>query len=156
LSDLPDTSEPARGHPGARALVAAGALAALVGVALGAFGAHGLRTRVAPGLLQVWETAVLYQLVHALGLVLVGALWLALPRARLLRWSGWVMAGGTVLFSGSLYGLVLTEVRWLGAITPFGGGAFLLGWALLALAVLSPSAPDPGAAPTGQSPPAPG
>jgi uncharacterized membrane protein YgdD (TMEM256/DUF423 family) len=109
-----------------------GAMSALVAVAAGAFGAHGLRGRLSPESLAVFETAARYQMYH--GLALMAAAWAAG------RWSGslpfaagWLFLVGTVLFSGSLYGLALTGVRWLGAITPLGGVAFLAGWVCLAL-----------------------
>lgn len=110
---------------------AAGAALAAVGVALGAFGAHGLRSRVSPEMVAVWETAVRYHLVHALGLFAVA--WAAdrwpgfLPSL-----SGWLFVAGTAVFAGSLYLLVLTGQRWLGAITPLGGLALIAGWVLLA------------------------
>jgi len=104
-------------------------------VALGAFGAHGLKRRVAEELLATWNTAVLYHLVHALGLVLLGILVRLLPDAPALGTAGWLLCAGIVLFSGSLYLLVLTGLRPLGFVTPFGGVAFLLGWLMLALAV---------------------
>ena len=100
-----------------------------VAVALGAFGAHGLRSRVGPEMIEVWKTAVLYHMVHGLGLLLVG-----LAGAARIAWAR-VVAGlflaGIALFSGSLYLLVLTGERWLGAVTPLGGVAFLGGWAAL-------------------------
>ena len=109
-----------------------GALSAMIAVGAGAFGAHGLRARLAPDLLAVFETAARYQMYHALGLFV--AAW------ALTRWpgpwaprAGWLFVAGTVLFSGSLYLLALTGERWLGAITPLGGGAFLAGWACLAV-----------------------
>lgn len=110
-----------------------GAASAFLAVAAGAFGAHGLRARLAPDLLAVFETAVRYQMYHALALL--GAAWAAArwPGA-LPQWAGWLFVAGTVLFSGSLYLLALTGVRWLGAITPLGGAAFLAGWVALALA----------------------
>lgn len=111
-----------------------GSLNALLGVALGAFGAHGLKSRVAPELLTVWQTAVQYHLVHALGLLLIGILAQLLPDSALVRQAGWALLLGVVLFSGSLYLMVLSGVRMLGAITPLGGLAFLAGWGLLALA----------------------
>ncbi len=111
-----------------------GSLNAFLGVALGAFGAHGLKTRVSPEMLTVWQTGILYHLFHALALVLVGVLCRLLPGAPLVRTSGWLLLLGTVLFSGSLYVMVLTGVRGLGIITPFGGVAFLAGWLLLAIA----------------------
>ena len=114
--------------------VTLGSLSALIGVALGAFGAHGLKTRVAPEMLSVWQTGVQYQLVHALGLVLIGILCQMMPAATLLRSAGWLILVGTILFSGSLYLMVLSDIKALGMITPLGGVAFLLGWLLLALA----------------------
>lgn len=116
----------------AKLFVILGSLNLFIGVALGAFGAHGLRTRVPVEMLEVWHTAVEYQFVHALGLLAVG---LVLPQltgaAGIVAGAGWLMLAGIIIFSGSLYGLVLSEVRWLGAITPFGGVLFLLAWLLL-------------------------
>jgi uncharacterized membrane protein YgdD (TMEM256/DUF423 family) len=108
-----------------------GALSALIGVVAGAFGAHALRGRLTPEMLQVFETGARYQLFHALALLLVG---IALERASrpALRPAGWLFAAGTVLFSGSLYALALSGVRAWGAVTPLGGLCFLLGWAALA------------------------
>ena len=111
-----------------------GSLNALLGVGLGAFGAHGLKSRVTPEMLTVWQTAVQYHLVHALGLLLIGILAQLLPETVMVRQAGWALLLGVVLFSGSLYLMVLTGVRMLGAITPLGGLAFLAGWGLLALA----------------------
>ncbi len=111
-----------------------GSLSAFLGVGLGAFGAHGLKTRVPPEMLTVWETAVLYHLVHALGLLLIGILCHLMPEVALVRNAGWALLAGTLLFSGSLYILVLTGVKPLGMITPLGGIAFLAGWLLLAIA----------------------
>lgn len=111
-----------------------GSLSAFLGVGLGAFGAHGLKTRVPPEMLTVWETAVLYHLVHALGLLLIGILCHLMPEVALVRNAGWALLAGTLLFSGSLYVLVLTGVKPLGMITPLGGIAFLAGWLLLAIA----------------------
>ena len=114
--------------------VLVGSLNAFLAVGLGAFGAHGLKARVSDELLTTWQTGVLYHLVHALGLILVGILMHLAPADSLLRISGWMLLAGVVLFSGSLYVLVLSEVRMLGMITPFGGIAFLIGWILLSLA----------------------
>ncbi|MFT4103813.1 MAG: DUF423 domain-containing protein [Burkholderiaceae bacterium] len=108
-----------------------GALFALTGVGAGAFGAHGLKARVAPELLAVFETGVRYQIYHALALLAVG-LWLRNGPRRALHAAGWLFAIGTLVFSGSLYVLTLTGTRWLGAVTPIGGAALLLGWACLA------------------------
>jgi len=115
--------------------MALGAVSAAIAVAAGAFGAHGLRVRVGPDLLAVWETAARYHLVHALALVAVGQAAQAW-RSPLLRVSGWLFVAGTLLFSGSLYALVLSGVRVLGAITPLGGVAFIAGWLCFAWAAL--------------------
>ena len=118
-----------------RRLFAAGALSAALAVLLGAFAAHGLKARLAPEALVVFETGVRYHLAHALGLL--AAAWAAsrFDATRAAR-GGWLLLAGTVLFSGSLYLLALTGLRWLGLITPFGGVAFILGWVLLAMAAL--------------------
>lgn len=113
-----------------------GAVAGLLAVALGAFGAHGLRARLSPEMLAVFETGVRYHMYHALAIVLV-ALILGRLDGWVIRAAGWAFAAGIVLFSGSLYLLAVTGVTILGAITPIGGLAFLLGWAfLIAAAVL--------------------
>ena len=113
--------------------VSIGALLALLGVAAGAFGAHALRDRLEPAQLQVFETAVRYQLVHALALLFVGARVPAAPRAGATL-AGTLFIAGVVLFSGSLYTLVFTGVRAWGAVTPFGGLCFMAGWLALAVA----------------------
>ncbi len=110
-----------------RALAVAGALFAALGVAAGAFGAHALRDLVPTTDLAIWETAVRYQLFHALALLFVG-----FSSAARLMVPGLLFALGTVVFSGSLYLLVLTDTRWLGAITPIGGLLLILGWLLCA------------------------
>lgn len=110
-------------------LVRIAAILGAVGVALGAFGAHGLRNRVAPEMIEVWKTSVLYHLVHVLALLAVAALAARIGSPRLVAGC---FLGGIALFSGSLYLLVLTNVRVLGAITPLGGVAFLIGWVVLA------------------------
>lgn len=112
-----------------------GALAGFLAVALGAFGAHGLRARLSPEMLAVFETGVRYHVCHALAIVLV-ALILGRMDGWLVRTAGWMFTAGIVLFSGSLYLLALTGVTILGAVTPVGGLAFLLGWAFLAAAAL--------------------
>jgi uncharacterized membrane protein YgdD (TMEM256/DUF423 family) len=119
-------------HPGFdRLFVALGAISAFIGVGAGAFGAHALKARLAPDLLAVFDTGSRYQLVHALALLAVGWACQRWPGSPV-RWAGWSFVAGTILFSGSLYALALTGVRQLGAVTPFGGVAFLAGWALLA------------------------
>ena len=109
-----------------------GAIFGAAGVALGAFGAHGLKSRVGADMLEIWETAAKYQLVHALALLATA--WAAdrWPGAWTTA-AGWSFATGIVLFSGSLYALVLSGVRGLGAVTPLGGLAFIAGWVCLAL-----------------------
>jgi uncharacterized membrane protein YgdD (TMEM256/DUF423 family) len=113
-----------------RLFLTLGALSAFVAVAAGAFGAHAVRDRLSAEMLQVFQTGVTYQMYHALALLAVGIL-LARFSADGSVWltgAGWLFVAGTVLFSGSLYALSLSGVSWLGAITPLGGVAFLLGW----------------------------
>lgn len=117
-----------------RLFFAIGAVSAGLGVALGAFGAHALKARLAPDLLAVWETGVRYQIYHALGLMAVAWAASRWPGGTITA-SGWAMVAGTVLFSGSLYLLALSGVRWLGAVTPLGGVAWIVGWGLLAWGV---------------------
>ncbi len=120
----------------ARTTLLVAACLLFLGVAAGAFGAHALRARLAPAEMAVFQTAVQYHLTHALGLLGVGLLALHWPDARGLAWVAALLAIGVLLFSGSLYALVLTGVRALGIVTPFGGTAMLAGWALLAWTVL--------------------
>jgi uncharacterized membrane protein YgdD (TMEM256/DUF423 family) len=101
-----------------------------VAVALGAFGAHGLRGRLGVGGIELWKTAALYHLVHATALLAIA---LAADRLKAARAVCWMFAAGMVIFSGSLYLLALTGRSWLGAVTPLGGAAFLAGWLTLAL-----------------------
>lgn len=108
------------------------ALCGFISVALGAFAAHGLRARLEPELLSVFQIGVQYQMYHALALFGV-ALWLrSAGSSVLLSAAGWLFVLGVVLFSGSLYALAFGAPRWLGPITPIGGLCFLLGWAALA------------------------
>lgn len=116
---------------------ALGAANALVSVACGAFGAHGLRARLSERMLANWETAARYQMYHALGLFAVA--WVASQKGPVADAAGWSMLAGVALFSGSLYVMALTGVTKLGAVTPIGGLGFLVGWALLARASLSAS-----------------
>jgi len=110
------------------------AILGFLGVAFGAFGAHGLRNRLSPDMLSVFEIGVRYQMYHACALLAVGWAYTRWPGA-VLRASGWLFVVGTALFSGSLYALSMSGVRWLGAITPIGGCALLAGWLCLAWAV---------------------
>ncbi len=114
-----------------------GSLSAFVGVALGAFAAHGLKSRLAPDLLATFEVGMRYQLFHALALLAVAWAQTRWPGAVLTA-GGWLFVAGTLLFSGSLYVLCLSGARWLGAVTPVGGLAFLAGWLCLAWAVWRP------------------
>jgi len=107
-----------------------GAMLAGLAVAAGAFGAHALRDRLAPDMLAIFETGVRYQMYHALALLAVAWATVRWPESSAVL-AGWCFVAGIVIFSGSLYVLALTGVRWLGAITPLGGLAFLAGWALL-------------------------
>ena len=116
-------------------MVAAGAVSAMLAVAAGAFGAHMLKEQVTDVALQTFETAARYQMYHALALLFAGRFLVRRPHGALLA-SCWMFLFGTVLFSGSLYGLALTEVRWLGAVTPAGGALFLLGWLCLGVGAL--------------------
>ena len=111
-----------------------GSAAALLAVAAGAFGAHGLKPRLVPESLAVFETAARYQMYHSLALIITGLIQgqSARKRARRIAAAGWCFLAGIVLFSGSLYALVLTDIQILGAVTPAGGIAFLAGWAALA------------------------
>jgi len=117
-------------------LVITGCVAALLAVALGAFGAHGLKARVSSDLLAVFQTGVQYHFYHALGLVLVGILTGSLSATVWVRTAGWLMLAGIVIFSGSLYLMTFSGQRWLGMITPVGGLSFILAWATLAVAVV--------------------
>lgn len=120
----------------AKLFLVLGCIAALLAVAIGAFGAHGLKARMAPELMLVYKTGVEYHFYHALGLILVGLTVWRLPESGYLTAAGWAMLAGIVLFSGSLYLLSLTGLGWLGAITPVGGAAFVAAWALFAAAVI--------------------
>jgi uncharacterized membrane protein YgdD (TMEM256/DUF423 family) len=117
-----------------RVFVVLGAIMAGIGVAAGAFGAHGLRERLAPEMLGVFEVGVRYHLIHALALLAVAWATTRWPGTGPIA-AGWLFLGGILLFSGSLYGLSLSGVRGLGAITPFGGVAFIVGWLVLGWSV---------------------
>ena len=121
---------------GARFALVLGALAMALAVALGAFGAHALKARLAPEVLDIWRTGVTYHAWHALALVAVGLLMLHAPGSGALRVAGWLFAAGIVLFGGSLYALALGAPRALGAVTPFGGLAFIAGWVAFAIGAL--------------------
>jgi uncharacterized membrane protein YgdD (TMEM256/DUF423 family) len=118
-----------------RTFLLAGAVAGFIGVAFGAFGAHGLRGRLSPEMLAVFETGVRYQMYHALALLLT-AIVAGRADGRAVAAAGWLFIAGIALFSGSLYVLAVTGVTALGAITPIGGVAFLAGWICLGVAAL--------------------
>ncbi len=112
-----------------------GAVAAFLAVALGAFGAHGLRARLSPEMMAVFQTGVQYHIYHALALILVSGI-MGRMSGWLIQTAGWCFTAGIVFFSGSLYLLAVTGVTSLGAITPIGGLFFLIGWACLAFAAI--------------------
>ncbi|WP_046174627.1 DUF423 domain-containing protein [Domibacillus indicus] len=113
-----------------------GAVNAFLAVALGAFGSHGLEGKVEAKYLEIWKTAVQYQMFHAIGLLLIGFLAGQFPGSSALNWAGWLMFFGIVVFSGSLFILVITAISKLGAITPIGGVAFLAAWILVIVAAV--------------------
>jgi uncharacterized membrane protein YgdD (TMEM256/DUF423 family) len=114
-----------------------GTILAGIAVTAGAFGAHGLKKMVTPELLDTWDKAVRYQMYHALGLLILSwAVTQWSEQIKLLAVGGWLFLAGTILFSGSLYVLVLSGIRWLGAITPLGGVAFVVGWVCLMMAAV--------------------
>lgn len=108
-----------------------GAINAFLAVALGAFGAHGLKDRLDSYYLDIWKTGVTYQMFHATGLIVIGILLGKVTASSYFTWSGWLFFAGIIFFSGSLYILTLTKVGVLGAITPIGGVCFLAGWVLM-------------------------
>ncbi len=114
-----------------KSIIVTGALLAGLAVMLGAFGAHALKAKVSPEDLTIFETAVKYHMYHALGLILIGFLGFHYP-SKAIQLPAWMMMVGILIFSGSLYVLVLSGIRWLGAITPIGGISLIAGWLLLA------------------------
>lgn len=113
-----------------------GSINAFLAVALGAFGAHALKNKLSEEMLTVYQTGVHYHIIHALGLLFIGILAQRISESTLVNWAGGLLFLGIVLFSGSLYVLSLSGVKAFGAVTPFGGVAFLMGWILLAVAAL--------------------
>ena len=105
-----------------------------LGLAMGAFGAHAIKERVDARMLEIWNTATLYLFIHAIALLLVAII--SQSRETPITLAGNLFIAGTVIFSGSLYTLVLTGHKWLGAITPIGGTLFIVGWVSLAIALL--------------------
>ncbi|MDR7245341.1 DUF423 domain-containing protein [Priestia megaterium] len=113
-----------------------GAINAMLAVALGAFGAHGLEGKISEKYLEVWKTGVQYQMFHAMGLFVIAFLLSKFPQSSLLTASGWIMFAGIVLFSGSLYVLSTSGIKVLGAITPLGGVAFIVAWIFIVVAAV--------------------
>ena len=120
----------------ARSIITAGAVLLVFAVVFGAFGAHIVQDRLTPDRFEVYKTGVEYHFYHALGLLLLGVIMMKMPGNRWLVWSGYSLMAGILIFSGSLYVLTLTDTGWLGAVTPLGGVAFILGWIFLAVGVL--------------------
>ena len=112
-----------------------GALLMASAVAIGAFGAHGLKGKMSAEMMQVYQTGVEYHFYHALGVLLVGVIIGFYPQASGVHWAGWLLTLGVLLFAGSLYALSLTGIKVLGAITPIGGVAFIAGWLTLAISL---------------------
>lgn len=120
----------------AKIFLVLGSLNAMLAVLLGAFGAHALKSRLSADLLAVYHTGVQYHFYHALGLIAVGLIIMQMPPSTWFKFSGWLMFAGIVVFSGSLYLLSMTQIRWLGAITPLGGSAFIIAWLLLLVGII--------------------
>jgi len=120
----------------AKLFLVLGSINALLVVLIGAFGTHGLKARLTVENMTVFQTAVQYHFYHAVGLILLGLIAWHIPASPYLRWSGWLMLAGIILFSGSLYALSITNIRWLGMITPLGGTAFIIAWLLLTIGII--------------------
>ena len=117
-----------------KTILMSGAAFLVLAVILGAFGAHGLKPKLTEDLMQAYKTGVEYHFYHGLGLLLLGILCMSMP-SGLLNWAAFFLGLGILLFSGSLYLMAVTGIRWLGAITPFGGVSFIAGWVLLLVSV---------------------
>lgn len=117
--------------PSAQLFIGMASISGFLAVILGAFGAHGLKNRLTPDLMDIWHTAVQYHFWHTLALLGIGILLNQGLPPKWLTLSGWLFTAGIVIFSGSLYILCLSGVRWLGAITPIGGTLWLAAWACL-------------------------
>ncbi len=112
-----------------------GSINAFLAVALGAFGAHGLRSKLSAEMLAIYQTGIQYHMFHAVGLMIVGLVFQWISNSSVMIWAGWSMIFGILIFCGSLYILSISGVRWFGAITPIGGLGFLAGWLLFAYAI---------------------
>lgn len=126
----------AKALPGVTELLTAGAVCMALAVVIGAFGAHGLKNRLSDDMMQVYQTGVEYHLAHGLGILMIAVIAALYNGNPLILKAGWVMAGGVLLFSGSLYALAITGIKPLGAITPIGGLAFIAGWGMLAFGLI--------------------
>jgi len=134
-TELKNVSQPIEtklNQPKTHLLIPIGALLAGIAVAAGAFGAHGLKNRLSAEELAIWETAVRYQMYHAIGMMICGVTAMA-TGCRKVQVAGWLFLLGIAVFSGCLYALALTGIKVLGAIVPFGGAAFILGWLRLSI-----------------------
>ena len=120
----------------AKFYLALGSINALLVVLIGAFGAHGLKAKLTVENMAIYHTAVQFHFYHAVGLILVGLIAWHIPTSPYLRWSAWLMIMGIILFSGSLYALSITNIRWLGAITPIGGTVFICAWLMLTIGIM--------------------
>lgn len=114
----------------AKAFFLSGLILATLAVMLGAFGAHGLKSQVSEEMLSNYQTGIQYHFYHALGLILLALFIIVKGDSSLANWTGWLFLGGIIIFSGSLYVMAGTNAKWLGAITPIGGLAFIIGWVL--------------------------
>lgn len=125
-------------NPTANLFLSLGSISGALAVMIGAFGAHGLKDKLSEEMLAIYKTGVEYHFYHTLALLAVGLVAMHV-KSPLLTASGWSMAAGIVIFSGSLYALSISGIRVLGAITPIGGLCFIAGWVLLALAIIKSS-----------------
>jgi uncharacterized membrane protein YgdD (TMEM256/DUF423 family) len=125
-------------RPLSRRCIAAGAILMLLGVMLGAFGAHALQAQLTPRQLASYQTGVQYQMLHAFGLLIVGVIAQLTGERPRLRWTARLMFAGIAFFCGSIYLMTAGAPRWLGAVAPLGGASFMAAWALLAWEVLTP------------------
>jgi uncharacterized membrane protein YgdD (TMEM256/DUF423 family) len=119
-----------------KSLLIIGSIFMALAVGFGAFGAHIVQDMLTPDRFEVYKTAVEYHFYHAIGLLILGAVSMQIEESKWLKWSGYCLIGGILIFSGSLYILTLTDTGWLGRITPLGGFAFILGWIFFAIGII--------------------
>lgn len=113
-----------------------GVVSGFLSVAIGAFGAHGLEGKISEKLLQVWKTGVQYQMFGTVLIFVIAFLMMKFQQVTMMYWAGWLSVIGIILFSGSLYVMSITGIKWLGAITPFGGISFLVAWILVGIVII--------------------